>query len=172
AVSLTWTAQTGAALYRIWRWSRWSQPVNVSTTGTTSYVDTVSLTPSTVYLYSVEALAANNATLAYANADLATTMTFSDDPVAAGSPIRKVHFDELRTIAAALRAIATGDTTYAAPFTVGAPIRASDIADIRADINTSLSILALPQIAFTDPALRAGTPIKAVHIQQLRDAVK
>ncbi|PYQ47717.1 MAG: hypothetical protein DMF59_18105, partial [Acidobacteria bacterium] len=71
-----------------------------------------------------------------------------------------------------LRAIATGDTTYAAPFTVGAPIRASDIADIRADINTSLSILALPQIAFTDPALSAGTPIKAVHIQQLRDAVK
>jgi hypothetical protein len=64
------------------------------------------------------------------------------------------------------------DTTAVTPVPVGSAIKAADIMALRNEFSVYLRGLGMPVPAWTDPVLTPGSRIKAVHLQELRDAVK
>jgi ELWxxDGT repeat protein len=173
SVSVTWTTN-GATSYEVRRIHGLSNWQVVNTTSATSFVDT-SVSPSTSYLYYVRAADANNQTIAYGAADLATTIVFADDPLVVRSTAgRATHILQLRTAANAMHSLSidvnrTGVTNTVTPLPVGTKIKASDITALRDEITTLRRVLGLPTLTWTDTVPKT---MKAVHIQELRDAVR
>jgi len=142
--------------------------VLIRVSGTTSYVDNT-VAPGTTYLYNVF----NVTTSQVGGNDYATTVMFTDDPVAVGITATKaVHLVELRTAINAMRtAAALSPASWTSGVTPGAAIRAVHITELRSALNQALIELARYS-SFTDPNLAAGMPIRAAHIVELREAVK
>lgn len=96
-------------------------------------------------------------------------LIFNDDPVVPSTTlVKRVHFNELRLTVNALRSNAglppfNFDGTYA-----GQVVMASHLASLRTALAEARQSLGMVAAAFTDQAI-AGTLIKAVHIQELRD---
>jgi hypothetical protein len=111
----------------------------------------------------------------WSNADIATTMTFTDDPVSPGSTqIKAFHVQELRTAAGLARTVAN---LPAYPYTNSLTpseslVRAVDLGELRTALSQALGALGVLTPTWTDPSLTAGTLIKAAHLQQLRNATK
>jgi ELWxxDGT repeat protein len=170
SVNVTWTANAAADHYDVVRIDRgnWS---SVATVTATSVVDTQDLTPGRAYFYTVRAYDDAGNTIGYGAADLVTTIVFDDDPlVARGTPIRRAHIEQLRTAVNALRSFAENvDPPDLTPVPAGAPVRAADILALRDELTALRRRLGLPDIAWTDPA---PATVKAVHVQELRDAVR
>ncbi|MGZ8829652.1 MAG: hypothetical protein ACXW2Q_04670 [Thermoanaerobaculia bacterium] len=103
-------------------------------------------------------------------------MTLTDDPLVTGTTtVKAIHLTELRTAANALRASAgLGPITFTDPSAGPATtIRKVHIEELRSAVLTARAILGLPTLSFADAPLTAGTtPVKALHFQQLRDALK
>ena len=101
---------------------------------------------------------------------------FTDDPLVPGvTPIRAVHFRELRTRIDALRAGA-GLSAYAWTDPVLTPgvtrVRTVHLTELRTALNQAYTVAGQPRPAYTDAGVRAGTtPIRASHITELRAAV-
>ena len=100
---------------------------------------------------------------------------FSDAPLVVGqTPVRTVHITELRSRINVLRA-RWGLGGYAwsrQPLTTGMVIEAVDVIELRTALREVYD--AVPQTApsYEDPDLRDGFSIRAVHIRELRDAVR
>lgn len=62
-------------------------------------------------------------------------------------------------------------TTVSLSIPLDRRIRASQIVELRALVNSFRTTVGLSAYAFTDPSLSAGMPIKAVHITELRTAL-
>ncbi|HEY2830036.1 MAG TPA: FG-GAP-like repeat-containing protein [Thermoanaerobaculia bacterium] len=98
-----------------------------------------------------------------------SAMLFTDDPVTSGTTaVKRTHFDELRMAINAQRAVAglapfNFDATYS-----GTLIRASHLASMRTALTEARHALGMAAPVFTDSA-SASTPIRAVHIRELRD---
>ena len=90
--------------------------------------------------------------------DLATTISFTNDPIVAGStPIKAVHLTELRTAVNAVRAAAgQAPASFANPVAPGSPIRAIDVTELRANLDGARATLGLPVLPYTDAALGPG----------------
>jgi fibronectin type 3 domain-containing protein len=169
-VDLTWQGVTGATSYRIERSSSGNSFTQVGTSSTPAYTDGAAAAQ-TAYLYRVFALSGPQ-TSGPTNSDLVTTMTFADDPLVTGGPVKALHHSQLRQAVAAVRTLAQlGSATYTYTPAAGGTIRAADITELRAALTQALTALSLPVPTFTD-TVTAGVPIKRVHVQQLRDAVK
>lgn len=173
AVAVTWSAVAGADHYQLLRLtsrSNWSVAVTTAALG----ANDTDLTPMRSYLYTVIAFDATSNIIGYGAPDIATTMAFTDDPLIAGvTPIRATHLQQLRIGANALRWFGiAADVTAVTPVPVGGAIRASDLTALRDELNTLRLGLGLPAFAFTDPTLTSATRIKAVHVDELRRAVK
>jgi hypothetical protein len=143
--------------------------------------------PDTAYLYAVRAVFAGGARSDYSNADLATTVAFTDDPlIGANDPqgrpattIKAAHLTELRRAVSAVHALAgLGEvTTWSYPDPVSSPassrrpIYLEDINNLRDRLDE-----ALPPLGRTPPTYdgltRYVTKVSKEHFQQLRDAVK
>ena len=106
--------------------------------------------------------------------DLATTIVFTDEPLAAGTIVKALHFTELRTAIDAVRAaIGSGPATYTNAITMGGVIKAIDVTEMRSFLDSARSALFVPGVQYTDPSLNAGTTIiRAAHLQELRNGVK
>jgi ELWxxDGT repeat protein len=171
-VSVTWTANAAADHYDVIRIHR-GQWFPLATVTGTSFVDTDELTPGRAYLYTVRAYDAAGNTIGYGSADLVTTILFDDDPlVVRGTLVRRGHIDQLLAAADALRWFADNVEPPAitpVPTPPGAPIRASDILDLRIEFTALRRRLGLPDITWTDAT---PTTVKAVHVQELRNAVR
>jgi hypothetical protein len=107
---------------------------------------------------------------------LAATAIFTDDPLTPGVHISKVvHLTELRLRINALRtAIGLPATVWTDPvLTPGVTIaRALHLTEMRTAL-TAVHVARKTTVpVFTDPVLVAGAPIRAVHINDLRTAVK
>jgi predicted outer membrane repeat protein len=169
AVALSWAASSGAASYEVWRSSQGGLFSLVLSTASTAANDT-GLTANTTYLYRVRAVAGAG-TSAFSLVDAATTIMFSDASLA-GTLIRAVHLNELRTAINALRVAAGLDATAFTNGTVSlgsTRIRRLHLVELRAALNVVRSALGLTTLVYTDPTLTAGaTPIKAVHVTELR----
>jgi uncharacterized repeat protein (TIGR01451 family) len=174
-INVVWDAVTGAASYQIYRSSNNSGYGLLTATPVNGYSDTT-VTPGTTYLYKVIAVDSGNAMSGFSNVDLATAMTFTDDPLVAGSTVIKAaHINELRTAVNAVRAAAgLSAATFTDSITAGVFIRAAHITELRTRLDEArAAILGIPPLSYTDSALTSFTTrVKAAHIQELRDGVK
>ena len=101
---------------------------------------------------------------------------FTDHPIVAGvTPIRAVHFTELRERIDALRAawglgpFAWTDRVLTAGVT---PMRLAHLLELRRALGAAYGAAVRPAPRWTDPAPAAGaTPIRAAHVMELRAAV-
>ena len=167
SVSLIWTYAGTGTQFEVQRRSGSGDFATLTTVTGLSYSDT-SATADTTYVYRVRATGATT----FSNADHATTVAFSDDPLAAGVTVLKAaHVLQLRTAVQAMRA-STG--LAAASFTdtslTGVAAKALHFTELRDALTPALA--ALGQAASFTGAIAPGGSILAVHVQELRTAVK
>jgi len=176
SVFVSWSASSGAANgYLVFRSS---DGVNYAQIGTapvgTSFQDTTA-NAGTGYLYRVRAVDGSGNISADSGTDFATTVIFTDSPLmAAFSPVRRVHVEELRAAANALRVLG-GSAAFS--FTdvnlTAATVRTYHLTELRSIISSARTALGLTNAAFTDPTITAGvTGIKAIHFNELRSRVQ
>jgi hypothetical protein len=177
-ISLTWDAVPNAVGYQLFRSANNGPYEHIASPSTNAFTDSGAafsgLAANTAYLYRVIAVYGASDQGPASAIDLATTITFTDDPIVAGStPVRAEHVTELRTAVNAVRAakgLAPGSFTN--PVVPGATIKALDVTELRSNLDTALTALGLRPPAYTDPALAPGDLIKAAHLQELRRGVK
>jgi len=109
------------------------------------------------------------------NADLATTMFFTDDHIVTGSTLVKaVHITELRAAVTAVRAAAgLPPVAYSDPsLGAGYAIRRAHIIELRTGLDEARANLGVSTLFYTEYSLPPGTRVKAVHIRELRAGVQ
>jgi hypothetical protein len=171
SVQLTWNASTGAAQYEIARACTTAGFATLTAVGTTSHTDNTA-PASSVCVYEVRAIDAFATASSYSVPDVASTRTFTDDPlVPATTLVKAVHFTELQQAVNALRAIAgLGAMSFTAPApAIGALVRGAHVLELRTAFDQARAALGMSVPAYTD-----GSPsaIKAVHVQELRTGLK
>jgi hypothetical protein len=173
SVSLTWSPVTGAVEYQVWRRAAGGDWTELGSTLAASFTDG-SVTASSGYAYRVRALDGDENFSSFSTADVATTFTFTDEPIVAGTTtVKAAHLTQLRQAANALRAAAGMTPSVFTDPTVGTalPVKAIHIDQLRTAITQARDALGIAVPAFADGAL-TGVTVKATHAQQLRDAVK
>ncbi len=108
--------------------------------------------------------------------DLATSMVFSDDPDIPGSTlIRATHVIQLRSAVGAVRD-AAGLPAYqgnGGSVVAGTTlIKAEHFTELRAALDQARVALSVPITSFPESLLPNFTPVRAIHVQELRDAIK
>lgn len=141
---------------------------------TRSYNDT-GVALNSAYLYRVSAVFSNAGTSDYSNQDLATAVAYSDDPLVAGvTTVKAAHLTQMRAAVDAVRALAgVGAASWQtnpspAP---GGSILAAHSVELRSNLNPALSALGVTQMP-SDSTLAVGLPVKAAHIQDVREKVR
>ena len=131
------------------------------------------LSVNTTYFYKVKAVASTTAS-DFSAVDPATTIAFTDDPIVAGSTkIKAAHLLELRSAINAIRVtLGLGAFSFVNALDPGTPVRASDITEIRTALIGVRSALGLTTTFTDDPLVGSSTLIKAVHIEEIRQAIK
>lgn len=172
-VQVSWTPVAEAVSYEVRRKSHGGAYTIVGSPDEPAFLDTA-LTPSTTYVYVVRALDAAETESADSAPDAATTVLFTDDPVQPAITVKAAHMLQLQSAVNAFRACAgLGAVALTPAPATGGFIRASHIAGLRAGLAQARQLLGLSAVSYDDPTLTAGaTRVKAVHVQQLRDAVK
>lgn len=126
-------------------------------------------TPSTAYTFRMD-MYRSNQLVASSNTDTAMRVSFTDDPLTAGTRIKSVHLGELVAGASALRS-AAGLISNGIDTSAGQLIRATHLLQLRTAINEARVALGAAAISFSG-AVGAGLPVRATHIQELRDALR
>ena len=102
--------------------------------------------------------------------------TFGDRLVPGTTPVRAIHFLELRTRIAALRARAgLPPMRWTDPvLTVGiTPVKRAHLTELRAALDAAYEAAGRLRPTYTDHIVTAGmTALKAVHVVELRDAIR
>ncbi|PYM92880.1 MAG: hypothetical protein DME04_13985 [Candidatus Rokuibacteriota bacterium] len=142
--------------------------------GTTSWaVNGMVLRPGTNVLTVTARDAAGNT--ATATLTITLTLRFTDDPLLPGTPIKAVHFTELRSAVDNVR-LAVGLATFEWTDPILAPevtpARVVYLTDLRTALNQAYVAANAVLPTYTDPIVLPGaTVIKVVHITELRSAV-
>lgn len=104
--------------------------------------------------------------------DTPPTFTFTDDPLLPGTPIKAVHFTELRNAVNTFRAYAglTAHTWTTGTIAPGVVVTAAHINEIRNALVPALQ--ALGRATGFAETIGAGTPIRASHIQEIRNKMR
>lgn len=177
-VSISWSASPNAHHYQVERASNFGGTftvLNANVAGT-SFTDN-SVSAVNAYLYRVKAADAVGNLSGPSNIDLATAITFDDDPFLQSPTLTLVkaqHVLQLRQavnaarVAANLSAATWQQTQLTATVTT---IMANDIQELRNKLDEALSVLGLPTGGYTDPSL-SGQVIRKDHIKDLRDRLK
>jgi hypothetical protein len=168
AITLTWTAAPGASGYAIERSALGGAFAQIGTSVGNAFTDG-SATAAASYLYRVRATSGSSFSN-YTNADLATTVIFTDPALTTGTAIKATHFNELRSAVNAVRALAgLSPFSFTNPPASGGTFRKSHVDELRTNLAAARSILGLATITFTDTTITAGsTRIKAAHVNELR----
>lgn len=175
SVDIAWSAAGKAVRYDILRSASIAGPFEpVGSTAGLSYVDN-SAPANATSLYAIRSIDGGDAQSAAGPIDPATTVPFTDEPLAPGVTALAVHMIELRT---AVNAMRTAAGLAGAAFTdptldSNVAIKAVHISELRAALDEARAALGLPPLSYTDPTITPGeTYMKAVHVHELRDAVK
>lgn len=157
------------------------QPVTALPTPAAPYVDPEAI-PGAVYLYRVKAVYGGGFS-GHSNLDLATTFRYTgDDPLVGASqggpasPVRAANLTEMRAVIEAVRALAgVGAGAWKddpAPLLRGR-VLVAHFAELRTNLNPALA--ALGMVELPEPAA-AGVadrqPVRAVHVQDVRDRIR
>lgn len=167
-INLSWTASTGPVDHYEIDKTGATSPITVTTN---SFTDT-SVSAGQAYLYKVRAVDAYGHSSLYSNIDLATAVTFLNDPLSSGTMIKAQHLTELRQAINAVRATAgLSAATWTDASPQGVRIKAIHVQEMRTALDQGLSALGLTVQSYTDPSL-TNMRIKKEHFEQLRDRVK
>lgn len=163
------------------------QPVGQPVTAPATSFDDTSAAEGAAYLYRVKAVYAGGGASDYSNTDLATTVAFSDDPlIGANDPqnrqatvIRAAHLNELRRAVSAVHDLAGlgANISWTYPNPLSSPpeqrraIYLEDMQELRTFLNPALSALGVTPLP-DDTTLGRGLPVKAAHLQDVRDKVR
>ncbi|MFP5246416.1 MAG: FG-GAP-like repeat-containing protein [Thermoanaerobaculia bacterium] len=102
------------------------------------------------------------------NGDVAQRITFIDDPLLPGQTIKAMHLGEIIHVTNLLRAAAgLPNVVLNEPYLV----TAAHVNTLRAAINEARLALGAAAFPFAD-TITAGTVIRAVHFQELREAIR
>lgn len=169
-VQVTWNSVLAATSYEVYRRNPGGGAFVLRGTSTsTSFNDTASA--GVAYLYRVRAVNAGGPS-GDSTADLATTVMFTNDPLAAGLVVRAAHLAELRTAVDAVRAQAgLSGGTYTDAASAGVIVKAAHITQLRSALDQAMTTLGFATGGWTDTSL-AGVRIKAPHFQEIRNRVK
>jgi hypothetical protein len=174
-IDVTWTAAPGAHHYQVERAPNLGGTftvVNSNVVGT-SYSDTT-VTSINAYLYRVRTADAVGNLSPPSGIDVATAITFTDNPLTVGTTLVKaVHVTELRQAVNAVRAAAnlTAATWTDPTLTAGTTaIKEVHVTELRSSLDAALTALGIATSAYTDPSL-TGIAIKKVHIDEVRQRV-
>jgi hypothetical protein len=168
-IDVNWMAAAGATSYRVERRSAGTGYSLIGTVSGTTFADTT-VVPGAAYQYRVKAL--NAAGESVGASDVATTITFDDDPLVPGTVVRAAHLAQLRSAVNAVRALAgLPAAAFSDPAAVGVTIRAQHIAELRTGVDAARTALGLATAPYGDPTLVGGA-IRAVHFQELRERVR
>jgi Fibronectin type III domain len=180
SVGLTWAAPSSGTIanYVIERAQSKDGPftqVGTSPQSQLSFTDT-SAVADTAYLYRVKAAYSAGGASDYSNTDMATAVVFTNDPLQSGvTIIQAVHLTELRRAVDAVRLLAG---LAAASWSTPAPqhggvIQATHSLELRTNLNPALTALGLSQLSSdAGGTLAVGLPVKAVHLQDVREKVR
>ena len=168
-VQVTWSTVSGGTQYEVLRSSANGPYTVIATTVSGLYFDS-GRSPNTTYLYKVRAL--NGATVGPLSvADLATTVTFTNDPMKPGGTLRASDIEELRGAVNMVRA-AAGITPIGPDGTAstGSTPRTNHLTQLLTALNQARAALGISGVYGGD----VGTtlPIRASHINLLRAGVK
>ena len=172
SVMLSWTASAGATSYRVSRSIDGTSFDNAGTSNTTTLHDT-NIPSGVAYLYIVQGIDGTGGLSAPSNEDLATTITFGDQPLGAATPIKADYLIRLRQAVQAVCDLAVVPTNFTdATIDSTVSVRADHITQLRTAIDAALSNLGLGGVSYGEAAITAGsTTIKKQHIEELRLAV-
>lgn len=175
-IDLTWTAAPGAHHYQVERATNLGGTFAVldSNVTTASYQDNT-VTSVNAYLYRVRTADASGNLSTPSGIDVATAITFTDNPLTVNStPVKAVHMTELRQAVNAVRAAANlSATTWTDPTLTGGTttLKAVHVQELRTSLDAALTTLGITPSAYTDSSL-AGTAIKKVHLEEVRQRVE
>lgn len=174
SISVTWNPVNTAVKYQLYRTDDNMPPTGMPFPPTTStMVIDSGVIANTTYVYFVEAIDAANHISAPSNSDIATTVTFTPDPLVAGTTITAARVNLVRTAIDYVRAtMGLGVASYTNPIVAGGLIRASDVLEMRSTLDAIRSSLNLPAIQYSNPGLTVGSTIRAADVQELTDGVK
>ncbi|HYI11952.1 MAG TPA: IPT/TIG domain-containing protein [Thermoanaerobaculia bacterium] len=172
SVGTSWNSVAGATSYEIAR-SSGGAYTSLGTTAALTYPDATAAA-NTAYLYKVRALGAGGTMSSYSNIDLATTVVFTDDPLAATStPIKITHLSQLRTAVNAVRTIAAlGAFSFTDTVAAGLSVKALHLTQLRTALDAARTILALPAATYTNTLTAGTTKVKAIDFTEVRNGVK
>jgi WD40 repeat protein len=170
-VRLTWTAVDGAETYEIVRKAPGGDFVTLAIVSGTSASD-FTVKANDTYLYKVRALSSAWSDAPYSNVAVATTVTFTSNPLLPNVDyFRREHLEEVRTCVAALRqAGGLGSPVFTDPALSGdMMIKALHLREVRDQMDEARAALGIPPVLLTEVLLEGGsTAIKAAHVQDLR----
>jgi hypothetical protein len=176
AVDVTWSPPagvTGTITYEVQRRSdidpNWVTLPNANSLDGPPLVDGTAQ-PGRMYLYRVRGRS-NPFDGFFSAGDPASTITFADDPLASGTPVRALHVTQLRAAVNQVR-IAVGLTAFnfTDAIAAGSAIRAIHMSELRQALQEAIGAPASP---FVDATITPGvTTMKVQHIQQIRNSMK
>jgi hypothetical protein len=171
AVSLTWTASSGATLYEVLRAQDGVTYVSRGTTSATSFLDTSQIFFNSAFLYKVRAI--EPALSGDSAPDLVTTVVFTD-PALNNTTIKATHFLELRQVVRVLRGLeGLPDPAFTDPSLGGEPVKAVHLTELRAALDEARARLLLSAVVYARPAITPGsTRIAGSDVLELRSGVE
>jgi hypothetical protein len=165
-----WTPLAGATSYTLYKKTTFAaawQSIGLFTS-----THTEPIPASTTWMYAVAARNESDTLGPMSAPDLATSVAFTDDPpVARFTRLKRAHVTELRNAVNAVRTFA-GLTPFTFTDTTPVFARAIHIAELRTALSQARSAIGMP-VTFTDPTLTPGQSVmRAVHVEELRNAVR
>lgn len=166
AVVVTWQAPASLRIVRRKLPSeQWGYTNGGMCCGPPPWVDTGAL-PETVYQYRME----DDARTAWSTTDIGMRISFTDDVLLPRTTIKAVHMQELVRATNIVRS-AAGLPPLSLNITKGMTIAAAHVATLRASIQQARTALGAAPFPFTE-TIAASVPIRAAHIQELREAIR
>lgn len=177
SVSLVWTPPAGGVIGYVVERRGAAGTQSIPTGGTSASFSDTTPAGDYAYLYRVKAVYAGG-TSDYGNADLATTVMFTDAQLQ-GVTIKAAHLTELRRAVNAVRALAgVNAAAWTYPDPVSSPqsqrraIYLEDVTDLRARLDEAMGPLGLTTGYPANPLLARGAVVGAQHFEQIRSRVK
>ena len=176
-VRLDWNPSSNAHHYEVQRRQNADPFSTINPNCTVTFLDdNFNLVNNTAYVYRVRAVDAQSICPSeYSPVDLATTTNFAET-ISSAVTIKAAHLLELATAVNAVRITAgfpLGFTWGSTPPPAsGGSILKDQMQKLRNDLNQARGSLTLSQWSFSEDPLTPGVTVKALHVLQLRDAVK
>jgi hypothetical protein len=167
-VRLVWNPVAGATLYEVSRRGAGGVFAVAGTSATSSFLDG-GLTPSKAYLYRVRVIEPWPSQ--HSLPDVATTFTFSTNPLHPGVIIKAAHIMRLRAAVNEVRALAGQTPAFSGGVTAGTIIVAAHIVSLRVALEEALTALGVTDTVPGEGLVPGETVVRAVHVQELRDRV-